>query len=113
MSFFISNAYAAAAPAANAQAQGSPWGSMVIMAVLFVGLYFLMIRPQSKRAKEHRELVNNLNKGDEVITNGGIIGKITKVSDDFLSIAVADELEIKIQKGAISSVLPKGTLKSI
>jgi len=72
-----------------------------------------MWRPQSKRAKEHKNLVSGLSKGDEVITNGGIAGKISKVSDDFIRVEIAEGVEIKIQKVAISTALPKGTLKSI
>ena len=96
----------------------SPEGPSAIMQLLFFGgfiliFYFLMWRPQSKRAKEHKNLVTSLSKGDEVITNGGIVGKITKVTEDFIAIEIAENVEIKIQKVAISSALPKGTLKSI
>ena len=91
--------------------------SPVIQLVFFGGFilifYFLMWRPQSKRAKEHKNLVSELSKGDEVITNGGIAGKISKVSEDFIRVEIADGVEIKIQKVAIASALPKGTLKSI
>jgi len=89
-----------------------------IMQLVFFGgfiliFYFLMWRPQSKRTKEHKNLVSGLSKGDEVITNGGIAGKISKVTDDFIRVEVAEGVEIKVQKVAISSALPKGTLKSI
>ena len=95
-----------------------PEGPSAMMQLIFFGgfiliFYFLMWRPQSKRAKEHRELVSSLNKGDEVVTNGGIAGKITKVSDDFVSVEVAQGVEMKVQKQAVASALPKGTLKSI
>ncbi len=83
------------------------------MIALLVGLYFLMIRPQSKRAKEHRDLVTKLGKGDEVITSGGILGKITNISDDFISLVIAEGIEVKVQRNAISTVLPKGTLKAV
>jgi len=95
-----------------------PEGPSAIMQLVFFGgfiliFYFLMWRPQSKRAKEHKNLVSELSKGDEVITNGGIAGKISKVSEDFIRVEIADGVEIKIQKVAIASALPKGTLKSI
>lgn len=80
------------------------------MVVIF---YFFLIRPQSKRAKEHRELVSALAKGDEVVTTGGILGKVNKVTDDYVVIEIATNMEIKVQKHAISATLPKGTIKSI
>jgi preprotein translocase subunit YajC len=96
----------------------TPEGPSVVMQLVFFGgfiliFYFLMWRPQSKRAKEHKNLVTALSKGDEVITNGGIAGKISKVSEDFVSMEISEGVEIKIQKIAIASALPKGTLKSI
>jgi len=91
--------------------------SPVIQLVFFGGFilifYFLMWRPQSKRAKEHKNLVGGLNKGDEVVTNGGIAGKITKVTEDFVTVEVSQGVEMKVQKSAVASALPKGTLKSI
>lgn len=91
--------------------------SMLPIILMFVILYFLMIRPQMKRQKEHRNLVANLTKGDEVITGGGILGKISKVSDNYVTIEVADiadkPVEMLVQRQAVSSVLPKGTLKSL
>ena len=74
--------------------------------------YFILIRPQSKRAKAHRELVGGLSKGDEVITNGGILGKITEVSEQYATVEIADNVQIKIQKAAVATVLPKGSLKA-
>ena len=80
----------------------------------FLVIFYLMIwRPQAKRAKEHKNLIGNLQKGDEVVTSGGIAGKVTKVSDDFVVIEVSDTVELKIQKVAIAATLPKGTLKAI
>lgn len=101
---------------ANAPVQ--PEGPSAMMQLIFFGgfiliFYFLMWRPQSKRAKEHRELVSGLNKGDEVVTTGGIAGKITKVSEEFVVVEVSDGVEMKIQKVAVTSSLPKGTLKNI
>ncbi|MDD1967167.1 preprotein translocase subunit YajC [Pseudomonas abietaniphila] len=112
MSFFISNAMAdAAAPAAAGPAgSGFEW----IFLVGFLVIFYLMIwRPQAKRAKEQKNLLGNLQKGDEVVTSGGIAGKINKVTDDFVVIEVSDTVELKIQKGAIAATLPKGTLKAI
>ncbi len=111
MSFFISNAFAdGAAPAAAAPAAGFEW----IFLVGFLVIFYLMIwRPQAKRAKEQKNLLGNLAKGDEVVTTGGIAGKITKVTDDFVVLEVSDTIEMKFQKGAIAATLPKGTLKAI
>ncbi|MEB0042315.1 MULTISPECIES: preprotein translocase subunit YajC [unclassified Pseudomonas] len=111
MSFFIPAAFAdAAAPAAGPAGSGFEW----IFLVGFLVIFYLMIwRPQSKRAKEQKNLLGNLQKGDEVVTSGGIAGKINKVTDDFVVIEVSDTVELKIQKGAIAATLPKGTLKAI
>jgi preprotein translocase subunit YajC len=81
--------------------------------LMFVVLYFLMVRPQMKRAKEHKALVEGLAKGDEVVTGGGIAGRVTRVSDNFLALEIADTVEIQVQKQAVTLVLPKGTLKSL
>lgn len=109
--FFITNAHAADA-AAPAQ-QGGGLSFMLMIAVLFLFMYFAMWRPQSKRAKEQRALLNALTKGDEVVTAGGILGKITKVSDAYVVLELADKVEITMQKSSIVTALPKGTLKSI
>jgi preprotein translocase subunit YajC len=109
--FFISSAYAADAPPAPPQGGGF---SLMIMLIVFVGfMYFVVWRPQSKRAKEHRDLLNSVAKGDEVITAGGILGKVSKVTEGYVVIALADNVEITMQKSSIVSVLPKGTMKSI
>ncbi|MNF01483.1 preprotein translocase subunit YajC [compost metagenome] len=85
-----------------------------LMLAGFVVIFYLMIwRPQSKRAKEHKNLLGSLQKGDEVVTSGGIAGKVVKVADDFVVIEVSDTVELKIQKMAIAATLPKGTLKAI
>lgn len=81
--------------------------------LMFVVLWFLMIRPQMKRAKEHKALVEALQKGDEVVTQGGVAGKITKVGDSYVSVEVAANTEILVQKQAVANVLPKGTLKTL
>ena len=109
MSFFISDAVAEAAPAAQ---QADPMTSLIFFGGMILIFYFILIRPQSKRAKEHRALVGGLSKGDEVITNGGILGKIIDVSEQYVNIEIADNVQIKIQKSAVATVLPKGSLKA-
>jgi preprotein translocase subunit YajC len=107
----ISNAYAQ-----TAAATGGPMDSiMQLMPIIlmFVVLYFLMIRPQMKKAKEHKALIDALAKGDEVVTSGGIAGRITKVGDLYMTVEIAENVEIQVQKPAVSLVLPKGTLKSL
>lgn len=103
-------------PAQVAGEQNALMGMLPII-LMFVVLYFLMIRPQMKRQKEHRNLVANLAKGDEVITSGGMLGKITKVNDNYVEIEVAEladkPVQILLQRQAVSSVLPKGTIKSL
>ncbi len=112
MSFLIPAAYAdAAAPAAAGPAgTGFEWVFLVGFLVIF---YLMIWRPQAKRAKEHKNLLGNLQKGDEVVTSGGIAGKVTKVADDFVVVEVSDNVELKFQKVAIAATLPKGTLKAI
>jgi len=109
MSFFISDAVAEAAPGAQ---QADPMTSLIFFGGMILIFYFILIRPQSKRAKEHRELVAGISKGDEVVTNGGILGKITDVSEQYVTLEVADNVEMKIQKSAVATVLPKGSLKA-
>jgi len=112
LNFFVSNAYAdAAAPAAGQQGGGM---SLVIMFVFLIFfMYFMMWRPQSKRAKEQQQLLSSLSKGDEVVTTGGLLGSITKVTDQYISLSIANNVDITLQKSSVASVLPKGTLKSI
>lgn len=110
MSFFISQAHAQAGQQAPAGGEFFQIGFLVLLFVLF---YFIAIRPQRKRQKEHAEMVANLAKGDEVVTNGGILGKVTKLDDNFVALQVADNVELKFQKMAVHAVLPKGTIKSI
>jgi preprotein translocase subunit YajC len=110
MDFFISSAYA---QAANGAAQQSPWTSFIFLGGFILIFYFMLIRPQSKRAKEHKALIEAIGKGDEVITAGGILGKVTKVDEQYVAIVVADNVELKMQKSSVSAVLPKGTIKSI
>lgn len=106
--FFIQNAWAQ-----DAAPQGGGGSLLLMMVIFFAIMYFMMIRPQMKQAKEHKQMVEALSKGDEVVTNGGIAGKITKVGDSFIQIEIAKEVEISVQKHAISALLPKGTLKAI
>ena len=104
----------ALASAQDAGAQGmSVMGQIIFFAGFILIFYFLIWRPQSKRAKEHKALMSGLNKGDEVVTSGGVAGRITKVTDDFIVLEVADNFEMKIQKVAVAAALPKGTLKDI
>lgn len=91
----------------------SGWMGMLPIVLMFVLLYFLMIRPQMKRAKEHKTMTGALQKGDEVITAGGVLGKITSVSEDYLSLEIAPDTEVQVQKTAVQTLLPKGTIKSI
>jgi preprotein translocase subunit YajC len=102
---------------AYAQATGTGPGGLDLMSMLplllmFVLLYFLLMRPQMKRAKEHRQLLTGLQKGDEIVTSGGTLGKVTAVSDQYVKLEIAQGVEIVVQKPSIQSVLPKGTLKS-
>lgn len=110
MSFLISDAYAEAAPAAQ---QGDPITSLIFFGGFILIFYFILIRPQQKRAKEHRNLVAALSKGDEVVTNGGLLGKISDVGEEYLSVELADNVTVRIQKQAVASVLPKGSLKAV
>ncbi len=103
-------------PAYAQSAAADPIGGfmqLLPIVLMFVVLYFLMIRPQMKRAKEHKALLEALNKGDEVVTGGGIAGRITKVGDNFITVEIANAVEIQVQKQAVSLVLPKGTLKTL
>ncbi|MDX9700775.1 MAG: preprotein translocase subunit YajC [Rhodocyclaceae bacterium] len=106
---FISNAYAQAA-------QGDPSGGLMgllPLILMFIILWFLMIRPQMKRAKEHKAMVAALAKGDEVVTQGGLTGRVSDLGDNFIHIEVADKVNVVVQRQAIATVLPKGTLKSL
>ncbi|MGC1181737.1 preprotein translocase subunit YajC [Legionella sp.] len=111
MSFFISEALAAAATSASPQADGT--FSLIMIAAIFVLFYFMLIRPQNKKAKEHRDLISRLKKGDEIITSGGILAKVVNLNEQYIKVSIADGVEISLQKGAVSTVLPKGTLKSL
>jgi len=108
MSFFISDALAEGGAAAS---QGDPITALLFPIGLLVLFYFFLIRPQSKRAKEQKAMVEALSKGDEVLTQGGILGKITKVSDGFITLEVSNNVTITVQKAAVGALMPKGTIK--
>ncbi len=109
---FISSAFAQTAPAAAAGGDmQSSLMSMLPLVLMFVVLYFVMIRPQMKKSKEHRAMIDALAKGDEVATGGGILGKVSKLGDSYLSLEVASGVEIQIQRSAVVQVLPKGSIK--
>lgn len=112
LSFLVSNAYADTAAAA-ANPQGGGFSFIMMIVIFFAFLYFAIWRPQSKRAKEQQNLLGSLAKGDEVITAGGLLGRINKITDQYVALSVGENLEIVIQKSAVVSVLPKGTLKTI
>ncbi|MSR13077.1 MAG: preprotein translocase subunit YajC [Gammaproteobacteria bacterium] len=109
MEFLISNAYAQAALTGGGQGMMG----FLPLAILFIAFYFFLIRPQMKRQKDHSKLLEGLHKGDEVVTTGGVLGRISEVADNYLKVEVAKGVELKVQKQAVSSVLPKGTLKEI
>ncbi|AND69264.1 hypothetical protein ATSB10_18100 [Dyella thiooxydans] len=106
----MTSVIAQAAPAAGQAA--NPLLTFLPLIVLFGVMYFLMIRPQMKRQKEHRQMVSALAKGDEVVTNGGIAGRVEEVGEAFLTVEIAPNVKVRVQKGSISQVLPKGSLKA-
>ena len=107
--FLIPNAMAA-----DGRSSGPIPGLDLFIIVAFALVFYLIVwRPQSKRAKEHRELVADLAKGDEIITNGGLVGRITKVEDQFIIFEAAENVELRLQKSAVTQALPKGTIKNI
>jgi preprotein translocase subunit YajC len=110
LSLVVANAHAAD-PAPAGAAQGGGLMTFLPLIVIFVIFYFLLIRPQSKRAKEHREMVAKLAKGDEVVAGGGILGRVTDVSESYITVEIADGVAIKVQRPAVAQVLPKGTIK--
>ena len=108
MELLIPNAFAQGAPASG----GVPFDILFII-VIFAVFYFLLIRPQQKRAKEHKKMVGALAKGDEVVTGGGLLGKITEVGDSFITVEIGRGTEVRAQRTSISALMPKGTIKSI
>jgi preprotein translocase subunit YajC len=87
--------------------------SFLPLILMFVVLYFIMIRPQMKRQKDHRNMLAAIDKGDEVVTSGGLVGKVSKVGEAYVGVQIADNVEITVQKSAITTVLPKGTIKAL
>ena len=108
---FISEAFAQAAPAAAGGSTESTLMSMLPLVLMFVVLYFIMIRPQMKRQKEHKAMIEALAKGDEIVTAGGVLGKVAKLGESYLHVEIANGVEIQVQRSAVVQVLPKGTLK--
>jgi preprotein translocase subunit YajC len=108
LEFFINNAWAQEAPP-----PGGGIFSLMPLIILFAVFYFFLIRPQMKQAKEHRQMVESLKKGDEVVTNGGLLGKIKQVGDNFIVLEIATDTEVKVQKNAISATMLKGTSKTL
>jgi preprotein translocase subunit YajC len=109
LNVIISSAHAADPAPAAGPAAG--FMSFLPLVIIFVIFYFLLIRPQSKRAKEHREMVAKLAKGDEVVAGGGILGRVTDLSESYITVEIADGVAIKVQRQAVAQVLPKGTVK--
>ena len=113
---FISQAFAQTAPAATGAADG-PFGAlgglggMLPLVLMFVVLYFVMIRPQMKRQKEHKAMIDALAKGDEVVTSGGLLGKVSKMGETFIGLEIAGGVEVQVQRSAVIQVMPKGTVK--
>jgi preprotein translocase subunit YajC len=108
---FISSAYAQAAPAAAGGDMQSSLMSLLPLVLMFVVLYFVMIRPQMKRQKEHRAMIEALAKGDEIATSGGLLGRVTKLGDTHLGVEIAPNVEVQVQRTAVVQVLPKGSIK--
>ena len=108
MNFFINDAYAQGAGGGA----GPGLTDFAFLIVLFAVFYFLLIRPQQKRAKEHKKMVEAIAKGDEIVTNGGLLGRISKVGDNFITLEIADGMQVRVQRGSVASLMPKGTMKS-
>lgn len=109
MGLFIADAYA------QGGAPAGPGGfpiDIIFIVLIFAVFYFLLIRPQQKRAKEHKKMVEAISKGDEVVTNGGLLGKVNKVGDNFITLEVSEGTELRVQRGAVASLMPKGTIKA-
>ncbi|MDN3517884.1 preprotein translocase subunit YajC [Aquisalimonas lutea] len=105
MEFFISSAFA------QQGGEGTGWTALLFPIVLIAIFYFLLIRPQAKRAKEHKKLISELDKGDEVVTQGGLLGRITEVEESFITMEINDGNQVKVQRNAVAQVVPKGTMK--
>lgn len=112
LNFFVPAAYADTAAAAQQNAQGS-FSFMIMFAIFFIFLYFTVLRPQNKRAKEQQNLIHSLSKGDEVVTVSGMLGRIIKLTDQYMVLSIASNVEVVMQKSAVTTVLPKGTIKTL
>lgn len=110
LNFFISSAHAEASGAAGA---GGALPQILMLVAFVLIFYFLLWRPQSKRAKAHRQLINQISKGDEIVVGGGLAGRVTKVGEEFITLEIAAGTEVNVQKSAVATVLPKNTLKGI
>ena len=108
MDFLISSAVAQAA----GPGQGAAWQQLLIFVPVFVLFYFMLIRPQTKKAKEHRDMISKVAVGDEVVTAGGILGKITEAGESFLTVEISNNVTVKVQRFQVTQLMPKGTLKS-
>lgn len=108
MNFFISDAMAQSAGAP----QGNPMISIGMMVVMFIVFYFLLIRPQQKRQKQHKEMVSSIAKGDEVVTMGGLLGKVVDINDNFMTLEIAKGTQVKVQRNLVQAMMPKGTIKN-
>lgn len=108
LDFFIENAWAQDAPPAGGGLMG-----LLPLLLIFVVFYFFLIRPQMKQAKEHKQMVEALAKGDEVVTSGGLVGRITAIGENFIQVEIAQGIEVKVQKHSVSATLPKGTMKTL
>ena len=113
MSIFINEAMAQTASGSGIASAGSSLTSFLPFLLIFVFMYFFVMRPQIKRQKEQQKMITNLAKGDEVITTGGLLGRISKVNDSYIAIEISNNTEIKCQKSAVTHILPKGTIKEI
>ncbi len=109
MSFFISDAFAEGAVAAQS---GDMLTQLAFLGGIFALFYFLMVRPQVKRAKDHKKMIESLAKGDEVVTSGGVLGRVTDLDEGFITVEVADNVRIKVQRHAVTALVPKGTIKA-
>jgi len=107
MEFFISNAMAQ-----DGASTGGGIEFMLMIGIFFAIMYFMIIRPQSKRTKEHKQMLSDLKKGDEIVTNGGLLGKVSKIGDNFIEMKAAENTVLKVQRQAVATVMPKGTMKS-
>jgi len=106
--FLVRDAWAQGAPPAGGGTSG-----LIMFVILILIFYFLLIRPQMKQAKEHKKLVESLAKGDEVVTTGGLLGRVNQVGDNFVVLEIAKDIEVKVQKHSVSAVMPKGTVKTL